>query len=378
MTYDVLFVDDEPENLTVFEAACGDRYSVLIASSASQALELLKQHAVCVLIADQRMPSMTGLELLERTRLEFPEVVRMLMTAYTDVKSATDAINRGQVRRYLSKPWDQEELLATIAEGVEYCQMRARLCSLERRLLETERVYSLGIITAGLARELSGPVNALRAHVGQARGVLRSVVDRLPSNTPGMNSFRAQLTGTDEELGEALACADRVLDVVRGVEIPIGPSKRQNVSASDVLRLTLRLIQSELHAAASVEIDVRPVPLVSGSQAQLGQVMLNLLVHALETMAATPRHRRALSIRLTHQEPWVVFEVGSSVASSTGDLDPRAPKSGTPESLPKDLGLAISQSIVQELGGELHTEPAANGGTIRRLRLPKSSSSAGA
>src|SRR5262245_12500509 len=105
MTYDVMFVDDEPENLTVFEAACADRFSVLIASSARQALELLRQHVVCVLIADQRMPFMTGLELLERVRVEFPDVVRMLMTAYTDVKTAMDAINRGQVRRYLVKPW---------------------------------------------------------------------------------------------------------------------------------------------------------------------------------------------------------------------------------------------------------------------------------
>jgi CheY-like chemotaxis protein len=375
MTYDVLFVDDEPENLTVFEAACGDRYSVLIASSALQALELLRQHVVCVLIADQRMPFMTGLELLERTRLEFPEVVRMLMTAYTDVKTAMDAINRGQVRRYLSKPWDQGELLTTIEEGIEYYQMRAKLCSLERRLLETERVYSLGVITAGLARELAGPVDALRAHVSHARKTLRSVVEALPSNAPGASGLRAQLMGIDEELGESLVGTDRVLDIVRGVEIPIGPNKRQNVSASDVLRLTLRLMQSELRAAASVEIDVRPVPLVSGSQAQLGQVMLNLLVHAIDTMAATPRHQRALSIRLTHQEPWVVFEVGSSVASDTGDLDSRAPESKSPESLPKDLGLAISQSIVDELGGQLHTEPTANGGSLRRLKLPQSYSS---
>ena len=95
---------------------------------------------------------------------------------------------------------------------------------------------------------------------------------------------------TDEELGEALVGAEQVLVyVVRGVEIPVGPAKRQNVDVSEVLQLTLRLsFQSELRAAASVEIDVHPVPLVSGSTAQLGQVMLNLLVHALENAAGAP------------------------------------------------------------------------------------------
>jgi C4-dicarboxylate-specific signal transduction histidine kinase len=317
------------------------------------------------------MPFMTGLELLERARLEFPDVVRMLMTAYTDVKTAMDAINRGHVRRYLSKPWDEKELLSTLAEGIEYHQMRAKLCSLERRLLETERVYSLGVITAGLARELAVPVDDLRAHVSRARNTLRSVVAAIPNDTPGGSALRAQLLDSDEQLGEALVGTDRVLDIVRGVEIPIGPNKRQNVSASEVLRLTLRLMQSELRAAASVEIDVHPVPLVSASQAQLGQVMLNLLVHALDTMANTPRHQRALVIRLVHEEPWVVFEVGNSVPPITGEFD-RPSIETKSHQLPRELGLAISQSIADELGGQLQTESGSNGGAVRRLKLPQS------
>jgi CheY-like chemotaxis protein len=369
MTYDVLFVDDEPENLTVFEAACGERYSVLIASSALQALELLRQHQVSVLITDQRMPFMTGLELLERVQLEFPEVVRMLMTAYADLKTAMDAINRGQVRRYLSKPWEPDELLTTIEEGVEFFQMRAKLCSLERRLLETERVYSLGVITALLARELSEPVEDLRANVGRARNTLRSALEAIPAGTTDPERVRAQLLQSDENLGGALVVSDRVLDIVRGVEIPIGPNKRQSASASEVLRLTLRLMQSELGAAANVEVDVRAVPPVSGSQAQLGQVMLNLLAHALDAMSAVPRHQRALSIRLAHEEPWIVLEVRSSIALDTGEY---VVDSSTGRRRPRELGLAISQSIVDELGGHLHAESLDGGGSVRRLKLPQS------
>ncbi len=375
MTYDVLFVDDEPDNLTVFEAACGERFSVLIASSAAQALELMRRHVVLVLLADQRMPHMTGLELLARTRVEFPEVVRMMVTAYADLDTAIGAINCGQVRRYLKKPWEHAELLAAIAEGVEYYQMRAKLCALERRLLETERVYSLGVITAGLARELSGPVSDLREHVARARGLVRAAAESVASDSSGIPGLRGRLMDTDEELGEALVGAERVLDVARGVEIPVGPAKRQNVDVSEVLRLTLRLLQSELRAAASVEIDVHPVPLVSGSTAQLGQVMLNLLVHALENTAGAPRHQRTLSIRLTHEPPWVVFEVGSSGPSPSND---RTPPSG--EFLSggqKELGLAISQSIVNDLGGKLHSETSPGGG-LRRVKLPQITSASSA
>src|SRR6266545_784103 len=112
----VLFVDDEPENLVVFESACAERFNVLTAPSGRQALELLRTHEVAVLLADQRMPHMTGLELLELARAEFPQTVRMLVTAYADLKTAIEAINRGRVRRYLCKPWDDEELCATLTE----------------------------------------------------------------------------------------------------------------------------------------------------------------------------------------------------------------------------------------------------------------------
>jgi two-component system NtrC family sensor kinase len=371
MIYDVLYVDDEPDNLTVFEAACADRFSVLIANSSAQALELLRSHVVCILLADQRMPGMNGLELLERARLEFPQVVRMLVTAYADVKTAMDAINRGQVRRYLSKPWANDELLSTLADGVEYYQMRGKLSALERRLLETERVYSLGIITAGLARELTGPVGDLMAQVTRARGVLRSVLESA-SPESARSGARGKLLDCDEILGEALVSAGRVEDVVRGVEVPTGRARRQDVNVSEILRLTLRMMQSELRAAASVEVDVHPVPLISGSSAQLGQVILNLIVHALDTMARAPRHRRALSIRLVHEEPWVVLEVGNSVSSDQVDFGSASVdlKHGV-----EGLGLAISHSIVRDLGGRLHTEATATGGAIRRLRMPKSCTS---
>lgn len=369
MTYDVLFVDDEPENLTVFEAACAGRFNVLIASSAAQALELLRQNVVFVLLSDQRMPGMTGLELLEKVSRDYPDVVRMLVTAYSDTQTAIDAINRGQVRRYLKKPWQQLELMSALADGVEYHQMRAKLCGLERRLLETERVYSLGVITAGLARELEGPVAALKAHVSSARSLLRTTLDATPPDSSKAPQ-RGALLDMDEELGEALVGAERALDVVRGVEIPLGPTKKQDVNVSEVLRLTLRLLQNELRTAGSVEIDVHTVPPVSGSSAQVGQVMLNLLVSALDMMANTPRHQRALSIRLRDDGPWVIFEVRNSglrcddeVESDfrVGQLDPQ-----------RGLGLAISRSIVHDLGGHLDTDMKTPGFALRRVRLPHS------
>jgi C4-dicarboxylate-specific signal transduction histidine kinase len=371
MTYDVLFVDDEPDNLIVFEAACAGQFRVLTTSSPEHALELLAENEVIVLLADQRMPKMTGLELLSKARVAFPEVVRMLVTAYADLETAIDAINTGHVRRYLKKPWEHGELLGALSEGVEYYQMRSKLAALERRLLETERVYSLGVITAGLARELSGPMAMVGSHVNRARNLIRSAHDSVPPTGQGAATLRAQLTDAEEELANALGGAGRALDLVRGIEIPTGPCERLNVDVSEVLRLTLRLVQMELRSAGSVEIDVHPVPVVLGSPAQLSQVLLNLVVSTLGTMADVPRDKRRLRIKLVHEEPWVVFEVGSpGLARTSGARTTSYPPPASGET-PQDLGLAISRSIVSELGGELDTE-ASESGSALRLKLPRS------
>src|SRR6185295_24575 len=138
------------------ESACAERFPVLTAASASRALELMRNREVGVLLADQRLPGMTGLELL--VQVQFPQTVRMLVTAHSDLNVAIEAIHQGRVRRYLRKPWDPDELHATLSEAIDLYQMASRVSSLERRLVETERVYSLGVIATGVARELRTPV----------------------------------------------------------------------------------------------------------------------------------------------------------------------------------------------------------------------------
>jgi two-component system NtrC family sensor kinase len=370
MSCHVLFVDDEPENLVVFEAACADRFAVLTAGSAHEALELMHSHEVAVLIADQRMPGATGLELLERARTEHPRCVRMLVTAYSDLATAIDAINRGRVRRYLCKPWDPDELCAALTEGIDFYQMSMKLCALERRLRETERVYALGVITAGLARELRKPVGTMRSSLSRVRDQVRQVASAISTEGNGP-LLSARLLEVDEELGEAHVCAERVLDVVRGIEIPTGQSVDQTSDPSEVLRLSLRLLQSEIRASTSLELDVKPTPHVAGSVALLGQVVINLLVNALHSVSSEPRAKRMLLIRLGHEPPWVRLEIADTGPGIAPELLDRMfdPFLITGRSSTAGLGLAISKSIVEAIGGQIEVENRARGGTLFRVRL---------
>ncbi len=106
----VLYVDDEPSNLKVFQVGFQQRFEVHTARSGEEALQLLAASPgrFGVLLTDQRMPGMTGAELLERAQVAAPEVQRMIVTAYSDMDAVFDAVNRGQVHRYFVKPWNRE------------------------------------------------------------------------------------------------------------------------------------------------------------------------------------------------------------------------------------------------------------------------------
>jgi DNA-binding NtrC family response regulator len=116
----ILLVDDEPEILFSLRGLLRKEFELYTAESGAQALEILHQHPVHVIMTDQRMPQMTGVELLQRAKGDCPEATRIVFTGYADIKAVVDAINQGQIYRYLTKPWDPEELLATLREACEH------------------------------------------------------------------------------------------------------------------------------------------------------------------------------------------------------------------------------------------------------------------
>jgi DNA-binding NtrC family response regulator len=129
--HSVLLVDDEPEILFSLRGLLRREFELHTAGSGAEALEVLHHHPVHVIMTDQRMPEMTGVELLRRARGECPEAVRIIFTGYADIKAVVDAVNQGQIYRYLTKPWDPDELVALLHEA---CAHHDRIAERERLL----------------------------------------------------------------------------------------------------------------------------------------------------------------------------------------------------------------------------------------------------
>jgi DNA-binding NtrC family response regulator len=116
----ILLVDDEPEILFSLRGLLRREFDLYTAESGAAALEILRRRPIHVIMTDQRMPEMTGVELLRRSRDECPEAIRMVFTGYADIKAVVDAINQGQIYRYLTKPWDPDELLAMLHQACDH------------------------------------------------------------------------------------------------------------------------------------------------------------------------------------------------------------------------------------------------------------------
>lgn len=120
MNYKILIVDDEAANLRLLERLFRREYQVVSATSGAEALELLKLHDVALIISDQRMPGMTGIEFLKRAAEMRQHTVRIILTGYTDVTSLVEAINSGVVYKYVTKPWVNEDLQQTVVRALEH------------------------------------------------------------------------------------------------------------------------------------------------------------------------------------------------------------------------------------------------------------------
>jgi response regulator RpfG family c-di-GMP phosphodiesterase len=158
----LLVVDDEPLVLNSLERLFEDHFDVLKAESGVGALELLKAHEVDVLISDQRMPGMTGVELLERAKTVRPSAMRILLTGYADLDAVRAAVNAGEVFRYLTKPWSNAVLRETVKAGLN----AARASAAEIALLKTTQALE---VATGSILILDGDAQAARA-VQQAIG----------------------------------------------------------------------------------------------------------------------------------------------------------------------------------------------------------------
>ena len=187
----VLFVDDEPNILKSLQRLMRQEdMNVLCASTGKEALEILDKTPAQVFVTDQRMPEMSGVDLLSAVRERHPEIIRMMLTGFTEIKVAVEAINHGEIYRLITKPWNDDELRATIRQAFEQAGLKDEIKRLNR--VTREQNFKLQDMNRNLeekvrerTKQLAHKHHELRTAYVQTVGALAEAVDAKDAYTRG-------------------------------------------------------------------------------------------------------------------------------------------------------------------------------------------------
>jgi len=374
-SYPILYVDDEPQNLFTFRYALEDQFTVLTANSGREALRVLEQEEVAVLLCDQRMPEMTGVEVCRMARDLKPDVVRIMVTAYADLQATIDAINQGQVLKYMTKPWRNDELVQVLESAIEMVRLRRVVQEMQARVLRGAGPPMIEAVARQIAAELRTPLSELGMSTEQVSDLLDAGLSSWgkPDRAQELVEHAAQAQRDSRPPLAQLESIARKLE--RGQRLAPLPA----VAACDVVRVaraTVRILTGVLEGGARVQLVASASPLVRMEAADLGQVLVHLIVNAAQALQSTPAmESRTVSIQVSETEGGAeiaVCDQGPGIAHDQLEriFDPHV----TTRNGAAGLGLSIVQQLVTQAGGSVRAESATGSGARFVLRLPRAAS----
>lgn len=182
----LLLVDDEENILkALVRLLRRDKYHIFTATGGSEGLALLTHHRVAVIVSDQRMPEMTGVEFLRRVKELYPNTVRMVLSGYTELRSVTDAINEGAIYKFLTKPWGDDLLRANIEEAFRYYELYNEKQRLSHELKEANA--ELARINQDLAHSVEEKTREIMRNLNVLQ-VSQEILENLPIAVVGIGS----------------------------------------------------------------------------------------------------------------------------------------------------------------------------------------------
>jgi signal transduction histidine kinase len=367
--YPILYVDDEVTNLQGMRYLLDDRFTLLTTSDPGEALKILSDEQIAVLLTDQRMPVMTGTELCAKARELKPDTVRILITAYADLHAAIDAVNRGQIRRYLSKPHSEEELVEALRTAIDFFHLQRTVKDMEIRVIRSGNHATAQVVRAELADELTALHEKLAASLEHVGDLIQAGL----SDRSGPSRFADLLIAAKRTHGAALADLERLAGLSR--RLRDGSTIKSALAARcDVVRAVdamVRILRSEIERDGTLEVQVRGTPSVRMEAPALGTVIMQLLINAAQARGDRPRerHRIAVSVEATDDEAVIsVSDNGVGIPAEVRDrlFDPRF--STKPDN--EGLGLAIVRDIVGSAKGTVEVFSEVGIGTTLTVKLP--------
>ena len=386
--HSVLLVDDERDILDALYDTFVDKYTVFRANSAQEAVDILNENHIDLIISDQRMPETTGVELLTQVEESHPEVGKVLLTGHSDLQAVVDAINSGSVDKYITKPWDDEEIAHIV---LEVLNARLTKAIVERKLIESQMVQnakmaSLGELVAGIAHELNNPLGFIHANLGNLKKFSKKILglietyDHLdiPEKTReevekqkeeiNFEYLKNRMTEMIERSGVG---ADRMKKIIQDLKTfsRLDAAEFAGADINDAIETTLNIMHNEYKNRIEIKKEFGDLPLVDCYIAKLNQVFMNLIVNAChaiegkgEIKIITGTQNGSVNIEISDTGSGIPEEVIEKIFDPFFTTKPIGKGTG--------LGLSISYGIVKQHKGEIDVKSRPGEGTAFTIKIP--------
>jgi two-component system NtrC family sensor kinase len=379
LTGGVLLVDDEPNNLVVLRGVLEDeeRWHVHEAASGDEALALAGTVPLDVVVTDQRMPGMTGVDLLEKLRRLRPDIAGIVLTGFADMDALESAINRANAFRFLRKPWEPADILEALRQACNHVSQRRiieRLVSLlsergemlrasfeevkrqQQALLHLERIGTVGRLASGVTHDLRNMVTSLREAEYQL------------AQHSASPELRETFTLGLAHVEKLLATLKTLQDFAHAGKLEIAPAP---ADPADVVRDAVTISRMDLNfRLRRLVVDGAPgLPSLQADRLKLSQALVNLIQNAVQatgkdaTVRISARPGEGGAVELA------VEDDGPGVAS---DMRPRLfqPFSAGKDSPGLGMGLYMARLLAESHGGSIRLVEPAGGGARFELHVP--------
>ena len=375
----ILYVDDEEKSLKYFTRVFEDQFRILTAANAQAGFKLLEQHAdeIGLLMTDQRMPGEKGVWLLERARQFRPHIIRILVTAYTDIDAAIAAVNSGAIYKYVSKPWDPMQLEQTLKHSLEFFivqserdQLLREKMSVLHNMMIADLIVSLGLLAAGLSHHIRNSLVAVKTFLDLAP-------EKMSEEKTDLRGLRNPdfWKGYHQNVQSQIAKINDLLkDLWTASENPSAPFTDQ-VFLHQIVGDAVQSLK-EPFAARRIEIENRipdSLPSLRVDKPKFCRLFELLLKDELAMLPAGSRVTLSAELQNAGAKPEIVVQISDNGPGLPQEalrviFDPFVVRGSVPSEY--GINLIACFFIVHHHGGKIEAQSQPGHGTTFTLRLP--------
>lgn len=356
----ILFIDDEEKSRKYFQKTFKNHFNILMAENAHKAWDLIEKHheKIATIVSDQKMPNFTGVQLLHKVKKQYPNIVRILTTAYADLDANINAINQSRVFSYVTKPWKIDDLKSTIYKAISEYESRQK---------------SIGL-GASIAHEMRNSLNAVNLMISQIKDVIPDMVlDDI------MGTQQENIIKVDDLTDTALNCIKKANNIVNIILTNI---KKQKIDKSNFSKLSanslIKQIVAEYGYANKGEKERITLNLENdfqfkGDETLFTYIFFNLIKNALYYFESYPKARIEITLETQKDKNLIIFkDTGPGIERNKIEsiFEPFVTSgkvSGT------GLGLPFCQRAMEAFEGNIKCESEVGEFTKFTLSFPKTS-----